>query len=185
MFSTLYEGRSNKKRTRFGEQILAIPTTSACETGRSGISSPRSVEISYKNFDRNFITFLDHVVDVQGKMRERALHFEHPAQAVGGGERAATDRMRPFLAGSGRLRVWSMRCRRSAPHGRACAASNRAFLTLICSAVPLRCSRVQGGGACGRYSANHGVSGQKHAFGIVLNRSARRHHHVLRITCTY
>ena len=55
--------------------------------------SPSSVEISYKNFGRNFITLIDHVMDVQGKMRERALHFEHAAQEASGGERAATGRI--------------------------------------------------------------------------------------------
>ena len=67
--------------------------------------SPSSVEISYKNFGRNFITLIDHVVDVQGKMRERALHFEHAAQEAIGGERAVTGRIRPFLAGSNRFRA--------------------------------------------------------------------------------
>ena len=135
-------------------------------------------------FGRNFITSLDHVVDVQGKMRERALHFEHAAQAASGRERATTGRIRPFLAGSGQLRAWSMRNSRSAPRGRACAASNRAFLTTICSAVPRRCSRVPGCGACGRHSANHGACWQGRAFDILSDRSARRQHHVSRVTCT-
>ena len=162
----------------------ATPTASEGETGRSGMCSPSSVEISYKNFGRNFITLIDHVVDVQGKMRERALHFEHAAQEASGGERAATGRIRPFLAGSGRSSALIMLCSRSEPHGRACAASNRAFLTTICCAVPRRCSRVQGGGACGRHSANHGARWQGHAFDMVSDRSARRQHDVARVTCT-
>ena len=184
MLLLLYEGGYTKKQTRFGGPHFATPTASAGETGRSGSRAPSSVRWSNKKFGRNFITFIDHVVDVQGKMRERALHFEQAAQAASGGERAATARTRPFLAGSGRSSAWNMLHSRSEPHGRACAASNRAFLTSICRAVPRRCSRVQGGGACGRHSASHGACWQGHAFSMISNRSARRQHHVSRVTCT-
>ena len=46
---------------------------------------------------------LDHGVDVQGKMRERALHSDHAAQAASGSERAVTVRHGPDTAVSGRI----------------------------------------------------------------------------------